>query len=242
MAELLIIGGIAVTSAVVGGYFVKRRNKKILEAKVFNKPLTDFKLKHLEPNHGIPSPVQWIFQAIEERGLSEPNLFQIEGIEDQLQEIAKNVNKDKTLLNKYLSSEPINIVSGLLLYFFRELPTSVFPQHLFPEVINVEKTSTSQEDWIKKSQGVLEKVPIRNQCLIQRLMGLLNSLRASPDVETQARTNAKLFSPALFFSQNFELAQLLNTEAQSVQEFVRNLILHYEPVFRSNPNSNQNMS
>jgi len=241
MAELLIIGGIVVTSAVVGGYLVKRRNKKLLDAQVFGKALTDFKLKHLEPNVAIPSPVQWIMRAIEERGLVAANLFQTQGLEARLKEIATNVNKDQSLLKKYLSSEPINVVGGLLVHFFRELPTSIFPQDLFTDIINIEKNNSSLDSWIYQSQGILDKMPLRNQSLVQRLMGLLNSLKASPDAEAQAQTNAMIFSPNLFFTDNFEVAEVLDKESHHIREFVRKMILNFESVFKAKLSLNHNV-
>jgi len=237
MAEVLVGVTVAAAAVAVGGYFVKRRNRRIQDTKVFGKPLSDIKVKKLDPNTGIPTPIEQVVRTIEARGMNEPGLFNFQGHEERIKEIATNINKDKATLKSYLTNEPINVIGGLLIYYFRELPVSVFPSQIFHEIIELERSNYDQQEWIRNARQVLGRIPIRNHCLIQRLMGLLSNIRSETDQEAQARKLSEIFSPNLFFSDNHQLAEILFQSSPQIQSFVIKVILNERSLFEQGQES-----
>lgn len=166
--------------------------------KIFGKPLYNIG----QSNGQLPSALLEIFNLLESSCPTAENLFSIEQTELLKDEkILKYVSDINSGVQSPLCNEDSpQVVAGLLLFFFQNLPHPVFPPTFFYTWIRVGLIQQNQTR-IKQYRVVLNAMPLVSRTLCSKLLSLLNH------TEIDKTVLAKLFarfvfraSPALVYS------------------------------------------
>ncbi|XP_059827945.1 rho GTPase-activating protein 12b isoform X4 [Hypanus sabinus] len=102
----------------------------------------------------IPKFVTLCIDHVEKEGLNIDGLYRVSGNLAVIQKLRFAVNHDEKLDLKDNKWEDINVITGALKMFFRELPEPLFTYHLFNDFINAIKSP----DYKLRIQGIKELV------------------------------------------------------------------------------------
>ncbi|OMJ25396.1 Beta-chimaerin [Smittium culicis] len=170
---------------------------------------------------------------IERRGLNEIGIYRVSGS-------TLEVSRLKTLLNSNpeqtdISEEAfpdINVISGVLKHFLRELPEPLIPFNLFSGFINAADISDYDERlWAIKD--LINTLPERNFTVLKHLVEHLEKVTDYEEINHMYASNlALVFGPSLIHpppgDSNFYSAMSTLGQAQSI---VKNMILQYHWLF-----------
>ncbi|XP_067863576.1 rho GTPase-activating protein 12-like isoform X2 [Heptranchias perlo] len=102
----------------------------------------------------VPKFVMMCIDHVEKEGLDIDGLYRVSGNLAVIQKLRFAVNHDEKLDLSDSKWEDINVITGALKMFFRELPEPVFTYHLFNDFVNAIKTP----DYKHRIQGIKELI------------------------------------------------------------------------------------
>ncbi|XP_067870633.1 rho GTPase-activating protein 12-like isoform X2 [Heterodontus francisci] len=105
-------------------------------------------------NATVPKFVMMCIDHVEKEGLNIDGLYRVSGNLAVIQKLRFAVNHDEKLDLNDSKWEDINVITGALKMFFRELPEPLFTYHLFNDFVNAIKTP----DYGQRIQGITELI------------------------------------------------------------------------------------
>uniref|UniRef100_A0A4W6BXX5 Rac GTPase-activating protein 1 n=1 Tax=Lates calcarifer TaxID=8187 RepID=A0A4W6BXX5_LATCA len=143
----------------------------------------------------IPALVIYCIKEIEHRGLHEVGLYRLSGSERMVKELKEKLIRGKTLppLNKV---EDINIITGVLKDFLRNLPEPLLTFHLnkaFIEAAEIQDDGNSLAMFYK----TISELPQPNRDTLACLMIHLQKVSQSVDTKMDVNNLARIFGPTL---------------------------------------------
>ncbi|KAK9768485.1 hypothetical protein K7432_000825 [Basidiobolus ranarum] len=190
-------------------------------------------MKHEQGDYSLPVLVEKCLWEVEERGLCEVGIYRISGMASAIEQLRQRFNKDCEAVD--LSGEEwgdINIVSGVLKQWLRELPEPVLTFDLYDDFI----TAAAIEDYDTRLiaiKNLVTALPRPNYVLLKRLTEHLEMVTDYEDVNHMYASNlAIVFGPTLIRPPSGPLCfatSMANLGQQ--QAIVKNLILQYHWIF-----------
>ncbi|XP_029006586.1 rac GTPase-activating protein 1-like isoform X2 [Betta splendens] len=143
----------------------------------------------------IPALVIYCIKEIEQRGLHEVGLYRVSGQERMVKELKEKLVRGKTLppLNKV---EDINVITGVLKDFLRNLPEPLLTFHLnkaFMEAAEIQDDDNSLAMLYK----TVAELPEPNRDTLACLMIHLQKVSQSVDTKMDVNNLARVFGPTL---------------------------------------------
>ncbi|KAJ2745254.1 hypothetical protein GGI20_002322 [Coemansia sp. BCRC 34301] len=181
----------------------------------------------------VPVIVEKCLTEIELRGLEEVGIYRVSGAAADVSRLRQLFNADPEAID--LSSDEfydINVVSGVMKQFLRELPEPLMTYNLYEGYINAASIDDYDERlWAIKD--LVHALPAPNYTVLKRLVEHLERVTDYEEVNHMYGTNlALVFGPSLLRpppgSSSFALAMSNLGHAQSV---IKNLILQYHWLF-----------
>uniref|UniRef100_A0A3Q1EE67 Rac GTPase-activating protein 1 n=1 Tax=Acanthochromis polyacanthus TaxID=80966 RepID=A0A3Q1EE67_9TELE len=143
----------------------------------------------------IPALVIYCIKEIEHRGLHEVGLYRVSGQERMVKELKEKLIRGKTLppLNKV---EDINVITGVLKDFLRNLPEPLLTFHLnkaFMEAAEIQDDGNS----LAMLYQTVSELPQPNRDTLACLMIHLQRVSQSVDTKMDVNNLARVFGPTL---------------------------------------------
>ncbi|KAJ1996175.1 hypothetical protein GGI25_002166 [Coemansia spiralis] len=181
----------------------------------------------------VPTIVEKCLTEIELRGLEEIGIYRVSGAAADVSRLRQLFNTDPEAVDLSLDDfQDINVVSGVMKQFLRELPEPLMTYNLYDGFINAASIDDYDERlWAIKD--LVHALPIANYTVLKRLVEHLERVTDCEEVNHMYGTNlALVFGPSLLRpppgSSSFALAMSNLGHAQSV---IKNLILQYHWLF-----------
>ncbi|KAK5872804.1 hypothetical protein PBY51_013467 [Eleginops maclovinus] len=143
----------------------------------------------------IPALVIYCIKEIEHRGLHEVGLYRLSGQERQVKELKEKLIRGKTLppLHKV---EDINVITGVLKDFLRNLPEPLLTFHLnkvFMEAAEIQDDGNS----LAMLYQAISELPQPNRDTLACLMIHLQKVSECTDTKMDVNNLARVFGPTL---------------------------------------------
>ncbi|KAJ2552472.1 hypothetical protein EV175_003297, partial [Coemansia sp. RSA 1933] len=181
----------------------------------------------------LPPIVEKCLTEIELRGLEEIGIYRVSGAAADVSRLRLLFNTDPDAIDLSWSDfQDINVVSGVMKQFLRELPEPLMTYNLYDGFINAASIDDYDERlWAIKD--LVHALPAANYTVLKRLGEHLERVTDYEEVNHMYGTNlALVFGPSLLRpppgSSSFALAMSNLGHAQSV---IKNLILQYHWIF-----------
>ncbi|XP_008326522.1 N-chimaerin isoform X3 [Cynoglossus semilaevis] len=162
-------------------------------------------------NTARPMVVDMCIREIESRGLKSEGLYRISGFSDSVEEVKSAFDKDgeKTdiSVNAY---EDINIITGALKLYLRDLPVPVISYDAYPRFIEAAKV-TDPEKKLEAFREALSLLPPSHSETLRYLMGHLKRVTLNEKFNLMNAENlAIVFGPTLLRSPDADAITALN--------------------------------
>ncbi|KAJ2090087.1 hypothetical protein IW138_002897 [Coemansia sp. RSA 986] len=181
----------------------------------------------------LPPIVEKCLTEIELRGLEEVGIYRVSGAAADVSRLRLLFNTDPDSIDlSHGDFQDINVVSGVMKQFLRELPEPLMTYNLYDGFINAASIDDYDERlWAIKD--LVHALPAANYTVLKRLGEHLERVTDYEEVNHMYGTNlALVFGPSLLRpppgSSSFALAMSNLGHAQSV---IKNLILQYHWIF-----------
>ncbi|OLY78371.1 Rho GTPase-activating protein 23 [Smittium mucronatum] len=181
----------------------------------------------------IPVVLSKCISEIERRGLNEIGIYRVSGSTLEVSRLKMQLNSNPETTNLGEDAFPdINVISGVLKHFLRELPEPLIPYNLFSGFINAADISDYDERlWAIKD--LINTLPERNFTVLKHLIEHLEKVTDYEETNHMYASNlALVFGPSLIHpppgDTNFYSAMSTLGQAQSI---VKNMILQYHWLF-----------
>ncbi|KAJ2518597.1 hypothetical protein H4217_003228 [Coemansia sp. RSA 1939] len=181
----------------------------------------------------VPTIVEKCLTEIELRGLEEIGIYRVSGAAADVSRLRQMFNSDPESIDlSHSDFHDINVVSGVMKQFLRELPEPLMTYGLYDGFINAASIDDYDERlWAIKD--LVQALPAANYAVLKRLVEHLERVTDYEEVNHMYGTNlALVFGPSLLRpppgSSSFALAMSNLGHAQSV---IKNLILQYHWIF-----------
>ncbi|CAN9497746.1 unnamed protein product [Ophioblennius macclurei] len=182
-------------------------------------------------NTARPMVVDMCIREIESRGLKSEGLYRISGFTESVEEVKMGFDKDgeKTdiSVNAY---EDINIITGALKLYLRDLPVPVISYDAYPRFIEAAKLTDAE----KKLEAFREALALLPPSHIETLKYLMAHLKRVTQNEKFNLMNAEnlaiVFGPTLMRAPNLDAITALN-DIRHQRQVVEVLIKNEEALF-----------
>ncbi|KAJ2080065.1 hypothetical protein H4R24_003336 [Coemansia sp. RSA 988] len=189
--------------------------------------------KQMPDPKAVPSIVEKCLAEIELRGLEEVGIYRVSGAAADVSRLRTLFNADPEAVDLGSGGfHDINVVSGVIKQFLRELPEPLMTFNLYDGFINAASIDDYDERlWAIKD--LVHALPTTNYTVLKRLVEHLERVTDYEEINHMYGTNlALVFGPSLLRpppgSSSFALAMSNLGHAQSV---IKNLILQYHWIF-----------
>ncbi|WVR08891.1 hypothetical protein IAU60_005950 [Kwoniella sp. DSM 27419] len=180
----------------------------------------------------VPKVVEKCAQAIEAYGLESVGIYRLSGTTSRVQALKNALDKDVDSVD-VLSDEwsaDINVVSGVLKLWFRELPEPLLTYGLYHSFIEAARYENDRLRHIRLHEQVNE-LPDPNYATLKFFMGHLDRVRRNESVNQMSVSNLSIvFGPTLLGAPPEEGG--LNLEHMSFQcKAIETILLKYSEIF-----------
>uniref|UniRef100_A0A7N8Y839 Chimerin 1 n=1 Tax=Mastacembelus armatus TaxID=205130 RepID=A0A7N8Y839_9TELE len=177
-------------------------------------------------NTARPMVVDMCIREIESRGLKSEGLYRISGFSDSVEEVKMAFDKDgeKTdiSVNAY---EDINIITGALKLYLRDLPVPVISYDAYPRFIEAAKLTDSEKK-LEAFREALALLPPSHSDTLKYLMAHLKRVTQNEKFNLMNAENlAIVFGPTLMRAPNMDAISALNDiryQRQVVEALIKN--------------------
>ncbi|XP_063043311.1 active breakpoint cluster region-related protein [Engraulis encrasicolus] len=145
----------------------------------------------------VPHVVRWCAEEVERRGLGEEGIYRTSGSAKEIQLLKHSFNTNLREALKEVRSAEVNVVSGTLKLYFRDLPEALVPADLYKSL----KNALDLPDLVSK-QGALLNIlglcPAANRNTLLYLFHHLKRVSEKMEVNKMSVMNlATVFGPSL---------------------------------------------
>ncbi|KAJ1680059.1 hypothetical protein EV182_000770 [Spiromyces aspiralis] len=181
----------------------------------------------------VPRFFEKCLAEIEKRGLDEVGIYRVSGSASGVNRLRMRLNQNSQSVDLSLPEyADINVVSGVVKLFLRELPEPLLTFDLYESLIEAINTE-NYDDRMWALKDTIHRLPKTNYTLLKRLIEHLEKVTDFEQINHMYSTNlALVFGPSLLrpppSSSSFAHAMSNLGQAQSI---VKNLILQYHWIF-----------
>nr|KAF6446672.1 family with sequence similarity 13 member B [Rousettus aegyptiacus] len=167
----------------------------VLANKIFGIPLDELQ-QGGHPDNEVPFIVRHVVDYIEEHGLEQQGLFQVNG----------NAETVEWLRQRYDSGEEVDLVKeadvpsaiSLLRFFLQELPEPVIPGSLHIHLMQLSQDYNNEDEFGRKLRFLLQQLPPVNYSLLKFLCRFLANVASHHEEIWSANSLAAVFGPDVF--------------------------------------------
>ncbi|XP_077472586.1 N-chimaerin-like [Stigmatopora argus] len=192
--------------------------------KVYSCDLTTLVNAH---NTARPMVVDMCIREIESRGLKSEGLYRISGFSDSVEEVKMAFDKagEKTDVS-VKSYEDINIITGALKLYLRDLPVPVISYNAYPRFIEAAKLA-DQDKKLEAFREALALLPLSHHETLKYLMAHLKRVAQNAKHNLMNAENlAIVFGPTLMRTPDLDAMTALNDiryQRQVVEALIKNV-------------------
>ncbi|XP_061648894.1 N-chimaerin [Phyllopteryx taeniolatus] len=192
--------------------------------KVYSCDLTTLVSAH---NTARPMVVDMCIREIESRGLKSEGLYRISGFSDSVEEVKTAFDKagEKTDIS-VKAYEDINIITGALKLYLRDLPVPVIAYNAYPRFIEAAKL-TDQDKKLEAFGEALAMLPSSHNETLKYLMAHLKRVTQNEKYNLMNAENlAIVFGPTLMRTPDLDAMTALNDiryQRQVVEVLIKNV-------------------
>ncbi|MBN3287134.1 CHIN protein, partial [Polyodon spathula] len=196
--------------------------------KVYSCDLTTLVKAH---NTKRPMVVDMCIREIESRGLKSEGLYRVSGFSDLIEDVKLAFDRDgekaDISVNVY---EDINIITGALKLYFRDLPIPVITYDAYPRFIEAAKL-TDPDEQLEALHEALKLLPPAHCETLRYLMGHLKRVTLNEkDSLMNAENLGIVFGPTLMRAPDLDAMASLN-DIRYQRQVVESLINHEDILF-----------
>lgn len=153
-------------------------------------------------NVEVPGILEKCCAAVEQVGKENMGIYRLSGTTSKVQRLKAKFDSDWTTVDLFdphdgEANSDINIVSGCLKLWFRELPEPLLTWELYRSFIDAAKVENDRLRHIRLHE-VVNLLPDANYSTLKALMGHLDRVRGAEDVNQMSASNlAIVFGPTL---------------------------------------------
>ncbi|BFZ02333.1 hypothetical protein BsWGS_05371 [Bradybaena similaris] len=167
----------------------------------------------------VPNFVRKCIAAVESKGITHDGLYRISGNMAEIQRLRCIVDTDDNY-NLYDEQWDINVLTGALKMFFRELKEPVFTFRLYPKFVEAVKKE-SRKDKLSAFKSAVSDLPRCNHATLKVLFHHLRRvMEASHKNRMQSQNIGIVFGPTLLWQQD-------SAEGLAVQTMLQNRIVEF---------------
>ncbi|KAL6118544.1 uncharacterized protein ACO6RY_03330 [Pungitius sinensis] len=164
------------------------------QSPVFCVPITELAQKE---GVLVPHVVRCCVEEVERRGLDEVGLYRVSGDNSDICALKNAFNSDLRDAVTKMRSADVNVVSGVLKLFFRELPEPLMPTEMFPSLAQTLEIQ-DMDLRLVSMLSVLQACPQPNRHTFLYLLHHLQRVSEKQDVNRMSLMNlATVFGPSL---------------------------------------------
>ncbi|CAG09973.1 unnamed protein product, partial [Tetraodon nigroviridis] len=177
-------------------------------------------------NTARPMVVDMCIREIESRGLRSEGLYRVSGFSDSVEEVKLAFDKDgeKTDISGK-AYEDINIITGALKLYLRDLPVPIISYEAYPRFIEASKL-TDPEKKLEAFRESLALLPPSHRETLKYLMAHLHRVAENEKFNLMNAENlAIVFGPTLMRAPNMDAVTALNDirhQRQVVEVLIKN--------------------
>ncbi|XP_057707417.1 N-chimaerin [Corythoichthys intestinalis] len=192
--------------------------------KVYSCDLTTLVNAH---NTARPMVVDMCIREIESRGLKSEGLYRISGFSDSVEEVKMAFDKagEKTDIS-VKAYEDINIITGALKLYLRDLPVPVISYNAYPRFIEAAKL-TDPDKKLEAFREALAMLPLSHNETLKYLMAHLKRVTQNEKYNLMNAENlAIVFGPTLMRTPDLDAMTALNDiryQRQVVEVLIKNV-------------------
>ncbi|XP_049583515.1 N-chimaerin [Syngnathus scovelli] len=192
--------------------------------KVYSCDLTTLVNAH---NTARPMVVDMCIREIESRGLKSEGLYRISGFSDSVEEVKMAFDKagEKTDIS-VKTYEDINIITGALKLYLRDLPVPVISYNAYPRFIEAAKL-TDPDKKLEAFREALAMLPASHHETLKYLMAHLKRVAQHEKSNLMSAENlAIVFGPTLMRTPDLDAMSALNDiryQRQVVEALIKNV-------------------
>ncbi|GFS12312.1 rho GTPase-activating protein 12 [Elysia marginata] len=177
----------------------------------------------------VPNFVHKCILAVESKGLMHDGLYRVSGNMAEIQRLRCAVDKDNNY-NLYDEQWDVNVLTGSLKLFFRELKEPVFPFHMYNIFIQAIAKDNAKER-LSAFKKAVSDLPRCNYFTLKELFHhLCKIIEYSHENRMQVQNVAIVFGPTLMWQQEEGGSLAVSTMYQS--KIVEYMLLEYATLFK----------
>ncbi|KAL0079487.1 hypothetical protein F4703DRAFT_1874925 [Phycomyces blakesleeanus] len=168
---------------------------------------------HLDDNGEIPRILRQCIKEVEERGLDSVGIYRISGPASTIQKYRAQFNRNEEV---HLEEEhDINVVTGLLKLYFRELRNPLLTYEYYDWFIDAARIPDYDERMFR-IKSIIHVLPKSNYVVMESLMRHLNLVSLHSEAnKMETSTLALIFSVGLLRTAAEDLSSIMQTDLQS---------------------------
>eukprot|EP01122_Echinamoeba_exundans_P007434 TRINITY_DN2299_c0_g2_i1.p1 TRINITY_DN2299_c0_g2~~TRINITY_DN2299_c0_g2_i1.p1 ORF type:complete len:1223 (-),score=342.55 TRINITY_DN2299_c0_g2_i1:17-3685(-) len=139
------------------------------------------------PPGGVPVFLAHAIAELEKRALDVQGIFRLSPPKPALDALKKQLDAGKDV--NFAEIDDVNVISGLIKLFLRELPEPLLTFELYNEFVSVVDVSGDDAARCKAVSKTLAKLPGPNMALLKKLVRLCVQIEAKKDLNKMTATN-----------------------------------------------------
>ncbi|KAI7863018.1 hypothetical protein BDF14DRAFT_1847861 [Spinellus fusiger] len=168
---------------------------------------------HLEEGGHVPVILRQCVQQVESRGLESVGIYRLSGPASAIQKYRVQFNQNEDVI--LADEQDINVVTGLLKLYFRELRNPLLTYEYYDWFIDAARISDYDERMFR-IKSIIHVLPPSNYVVLEFLMRHLNRVALHSDINKMETSNlALIFSVGLLRTAAEDLSSIMQTDLQS---------------------------
>ena len=182
---------------------------------------------------GVPLFMEQILVLLEKKGPETEGIFRVPGNHSEINQLKEEIEKGEEV---EFEKREIHAVAGVFKLFLREMEEPLIPFSFYSPFLQVQKKSAKNvEEWVREAKELIEKMPLPNQTLLNRVLRLLSIISSNSSLSKMNSSNtAIVFSPNIIWCQD-ENPLLALQDSSFINSLIKNMIDFYSSLFPPSP-------
>ncbi|CAO1637713.1 unnamed protein product [Sympodiomycopsis kandeliae] len=193
----------------------------------------DLAVQMARDNVEVPGILTKCAAAVETLGRENMGIYRLSGTTSKVQRLKTKFDTDWTSVDLFSDTEAmsdVNIISGCLKLWFRELPEPLLTWDLYQPFIDAAKIENERLRHIRLHE-IVNQLPDANYSTLKTLMGHLDKIRAEESLNQMSASNlAIVFGPTLLNPPPEEGENALQ-DMQYQAKAIETVLLHFRDIF-----------
>ncbi|CAO3592392.1 unnamed protein product [Absidia cylindrospora] len=168
---------------------------------------------YLEDDQQVPLVVRQCIDQVESRGLESVGIYRLSGPASTVQKYRTAYNRREPV--NLAVEHDINVATGLLKLYFRELKNPLFTFEYYDWFIDAARIS-DYDDRMYQIKSIIHVLPKENYTVLEYLMRHLHQVSLYSDINKMETSNlALIFSVGLLRTPQDDMSSIMHTDLQS---------------------------